>query len=386
MSENEERMSQTMRIDLIPDIPAEPVDGQKRVVISSAPPSERRRRPEPIPAGGDSHYQELLQSVYDAALITDMTGRVVDVNIRAIEKFMIERGQLCGLNVVNLISGADGLLVERLAENLKNERYIVIEAYCARGDDTFFPAEITVNMLNLDEMHLAFFVRDITQRRQAEEMLRTEHTAILNASNGIAVADAGGKLEYANPAVAVMWGYASQDDLLGEPVHVLLADSDAFSDMLDQVLSDYATRTLETRAKKLSGEEFYLQVAAACNRNSDGEPVGVVLSFVDISDQKRAEDAEREADRHRVMFESLGAACHHLGQPATVLQANLGIMRKRLVTDDALVNELVKTSIEASESLGEILHRLNAVNEYKTTQYLDKPDGSDSPMNRILDI
>ena len=86
------------------------------------------------------------------------------------------------------------------------------------------------------------------------------------------------------------------------------------------------------------------------------------------------------------MLESLGAACHHLGQPATVLLANLGIMEKRLTSQDQLVNDLVKSSIEAAETLGDILHRLNTVNEYKTTQYLERTEDEDSPDNRILDI
>ena len=61
-------------------------------------------------------------------------------------------------------------------------------------------------------------------------------------------------------------------------------------------------------------------------------------------------------------------------------------MQTRIDGSDELMTELITTSIEASETLGDILHKLNTVNEYKTTQYLEKPDGSDSEDNRILDI
>ena len=111
-----------------------------------------------------------------------------------------------------------------------------------------------------------------------------------------------------------------------------------------------------------------------------------MFTFADIRDRRRAAEAEKEAERRRVMLESLGAACHHLGQPATVLLANLGIIQKRLDGAEDLVVELVKTSIDAAESLGSILHKLNTVNEYKTTQYLERRDGADSEENRILDI
>jgi hypothetical protein len=91
-------------------------------------------------------------------------------------------------------------------------------------------------------------------------------------------------------------------------------------------------------------------------------------------------------ERRRVMLESLGAACHHLGQPATILLANLGIMRNRLANADESVKELVETSAKAVERLGRILHRLNAVNEYKTTRYLEPTEGAGDGESRILDI
>jgi len=36
-----------------------------------------------------------------------------------------------------------------------------------------------------------------------------------------------------------------------------------------------------------------------------------------------------EAERQRVMFESIGAACHHLGQPVTVLSTYLQLMQRK---------------------------------------------------------
>ena len=139
------------------------------------------------------------------------------------------------------------------------------------------------------------------------------------------------------------------------------------------------------KARRPDGSDFDVQVSAACSRNSDGDLVGLVFSFVDISDRKRAEDAERESEQRRVMLESLGAACHHLGQPATVLLANLGVLRSHFADADDSLMELIQGSLDAVDRLGKILHKLNAVNEYKTTQYLDDGNGTGS-QSRILDI
>ena len=377
-----------MRIDLIPDIPAEPVSGrQKRVIISV--PARKLHKTVHKPAGSseDAKYQALLQSVYDAAIISDLDGKIVDVNIRALEFFAYSHADFTQLMVFDVISGSDESLLDTLRNNLESERFTLIQAYCIRSDGTFFPAEIAVNVLNLTEQLFCFFVRDVTLRKQAEEMLRTEHNALQNSGNGIAVANLEAALEYVNPAMAGMWGYENTESMSGLDIRALMSDRNVADQIVQAVLNEQQTWIGELKARKQGGSEFDVQVSAACNRNSDGEPVGLVFSIVDISDRKRAEVALREAERQRVMLESLGAACHHLGQPATVLLANLGIMQSKLGdSNDALVKELIESSISAADALGNILHKLNAVNEYKTMRYLDGEDGLDSGGNRILEI
>ena len=378
-------MSRTMRIDLIPDVPTDPVSARKERVLVTTSGRTRRLATRRAGKGDTRSYQALLESIYDAGLICNSEGRILDTNPRAIEFLLYGRDELRDMSVLDVISGADKSLVDALLENLRNERFTLIQAYCVRKNDTYFPAEIAVNLLELDEPRLCFFVRDITLRRQAEEMLRTEHNAIQNAGNGIAVADIDAGLEYVNPAVARMWGYASTDDLLGCDVRELLSDTDAASEMIGSVMGTGNTWTGEMRALRADGTEFDIQVSAVCNHNTDGETVGIVLSLLDISDRIRAEEAEKETERHRVMIESLGAACHHMGQPAAVLLANLELIQKKAAPDDAEVRDLVRLSVDAVKDLGDVLHKLNAVTEYKTMQYMAALD-ENSEEQRILEI
>jgi PAS domain S-box-containing protein len=178
--------SKTMRIDLIPDVDTDPVAARKERVVISRPGRTRRQEP-PSERGESNHYHALLESIYDAAIITDLTGRIVDVNVRAVEFFLFGREELLGMFVSDVISGADShSLIDTVIRNLESDRFTLIQAYCVRKNSTYFPAEISVNKLALAETRLCFFVRDITLRRKAEEMLRTEHNAIQNAGNGIA--------------------------------------------------------------------------------------------------------------------------------------------------------------------------------------------------------
>lgn len=380
------KLSQTMRIDLIPEVPQKPIKGKRKRVVVAAPTNRfRRSKAGDKSDSGVSHYQALLQSLYDAVIISNVDGVIVDANARATDFLLYTENDMLSMNISEVISGANESLMTQLCENLDDERFTLIEAYCSRSDGTFFPAEIAVNRLNVRGLHLCFFVRDITLRKQSEQMLMTEHNAIQNSSNGIAITDMNAELEYVNPAMHEMWGYTADGDILGYDIRGLFSDRTIVDEMMVAVAeSDARTWSGEMVAVRENGDMFHVQVSVSCNRNADGEEIGMVFSFADISDRKLAEETQRENERHRVMLESLGAACHHLGQPATVLLANLGIIQKRMDGSDDLIGELVNTSIEAAETLGDILHKLNTFNVYKTTQYLEKQDDSDE--NRILDI
>ncbi len=383
-----EKLSRTMRIDLIPSVPTEPTeDGHRRVVVSSGA-GQRNQLRLPLRQEQDappSRYHELLQSIYDAALITDMDGVITEVNARAVEFLQWSSEELAGVSVCDVISGADSSLVNAVVANLEKERYTLIQAYCVRKDGSLFPSEIAVNRIRVGEGNLCFFIRDITVRRQAEEMLRTEHNAIQNAANGIVIADLIANLEYVNPAFAEMLGYRSPETLVGAGIRDVLGEGEATEQMLADVLERGCTWTGELAVEKPTGETVELGVLATCNKNADGETVGIVFSFTDLSDRKLAEAAQRETERQRVMLESLGAACHHLGQPATVIMANLGLIQSRLKTSDKLIDGLVENCLDAAKRLGDVLHKLNEVNEYRTTRYLDGGE-DDAKGSMILDI
>ena len=63
--------------------------------------------------------------------------------------------------------------------SLQSNRFVLIQAFCQRADGSMFPAEISVNRLPLSgKLHLSFFIRDITIRKETEERLKTGYTAV----------------------------------------------------------------------------------------------------------------------------------------------------------------------------------------------------------------
>lgn len=104
-----------------------------------------------------------------------------------------------------------------------------------------------------------------------------------------------------------------------------------------------------------------------------------ILNSIEKVELRRTVDAQRnqlmEADRQRVMIESLGTACHHIGQPATVISAYLQMMQVQ--ETDAEMKEMITSCMEASDAMSGILQQLMHVSQYRTTPYL--PGNENSP-------
>lgn len=382
------RASQTMRIDISPDL-KETIRryDEKRGIMPR--PESPPKVPTPAmshSAIGDTDFQELFQSVYDGAIITTLSGRIVDANTRALDFLQYGRKEIINLNLTNVISGADANTISTLRTEIEKERFILIQAYCVRKDKILFPAEIAVNRVKIHRAnYLSCFIRDISWRRQAEELLRTVNKAIQNAATGIAIADLDGQIDYINQAGGKLLGEEKTDAIIGKNISDVITNQDAIVSMMRSVKK--GERWTGEIVNHIKNESLtHIQLAAAPNRDTDEQLIGMVLSFLDISDRIRAQEAETTAERQRVMVESLGAACHHLGQPATVLLASLELLARVKPSDKAMSNELLTSSIEAAESLRKMLHNLNDITEYRTKSYIEGQTPTGIAESRIIDV
>ncbi len=120
-----------------------------------------------------SDYQRLLQCIYDAVLITDSEGIVLECNQRAIDFLLYPENDILGRSISQFICGVDDAVMSSIRKNLRDQRYTLIEGACQRKDETVFPAEIAVNRLDLSESgRLSFFIRNISIRKRAQEALQ----------------------------------------------------------------------------------------------------------------------------------------------------------------------------------------------------------------------
>jgi two-component system sensor histidine kinase/response regulator len=85
-----------------------------------------------------------------------------------------------------------------------------------------------------------------------------------------------------------------------------------------------------------------------------------------------------DAERQRVMMESVGAACHHFGQPLTVMLSNLEALAETRNIEEPEEQQMLHHCLRAAKEMKTLLNKFREVHEYRTRPYLDDA--------KILDI
>jgi sigma-B regulation protein RsbU (phosphoserine phosphatase) len=317
MANEDDPFQATMRIDIPPDLleqmntPRPGVDPVKRHTHTTVIRIPGKKADASVIGGQD--FQELLQNIYDGALITDLNGGILSANIRAIQFLIYSKEELCKQNIIGLISGASEGLLQTILETLQNDRFVLIQACLMRKDGSYFPSEISVNRLHLTgKDYLSFFIRDITLRKEAEERLRTGYNAIQNAGSGIAIADISASLSYCNPAILKLLGVETPEETQGENIRTFMAEESRADDIVTTVLRGEPWSG-ELEMKRKDGSTFFVQASVAPNLNADGDLVGMVFSLLDISvlkqTQRQLEDyADQLKEKNAQMVNDLNMA------------------------------------------------------------------------------
>ena len=140
---------------------------------------EERKRVEDALRQSEEKYRTLLETSSDAVLMTDLQGHITYASRRAVEMHGSERAdELLGRNPLDFFAPEDHeKFLANLQRNTDEQALRNVEYVFLRRDGTRFAGESSAAMLRDVRGNPTGFVsiiRDITDRKQAEETLRVE--------------------------------------------------------------------------------------------------------------------------------------------------------------------------------------------------------------------
>ncbi len=299
------KYSQTARIELDDNLL---VPKTRKKVVLKTPKTKSKikvRPPLPQKLDLDFKYKEFVQILYDATLIAELSGRIVDANVRASKLLGFEHDELCNLTFFDLVNGADLNLMQTLADNLEHQRFTLIEGYCQRKDGTDFPSEIAVSKLKHKQvLYLCLFLRDVTIRKREKKKLaesEQKYRSFVQNVQGIAFHSQLDQTPvFMHGATEKLTGYIEEDFTSGKVRwHDIIHQEDraAYLEGMRQITTEPdCSIERDYRITRRDGRMVWVNECIQNVVDSTGTPEFLQGTIHDITDRKMAEEALKRAN------------------------------------------------------------------------------------------
>lgn len=213
--------------------------------------------------------------------------------------------------------------------------------------------------------------RDITERRLAEEALRTaeaKYRALVEQSlMGVFILQ-NDRLLYVNPKAADMMGYSQQEliDAASPFAFVHEQDRALVRDHLSR-LDPGRLRSVQLAARILRKDGEIVQVEAFCTVAELGNQRAVLCTVHDISDRVKLEEQLRQAQKMEAVGRLAGGIAHDFNNLLTAIRGNAELMSHRVRKDPAMASE-VDEILHAADRAASLTRQLLAFSRKQVLQ------------------
>jgi formate hydrogenlyase transcriptional activator len=146
-------------------------------------------------------FRTLVDHSNDAIEVVDLeTLRFMDANEKACSTLGYTREELLSLRVLDIDPGVTESSIETIREQWRKMGWLMLETVHRRKDGSTFPVEVSTRQVHVDRDYVVAIVRDITERKQAEERLREYERVVEGLEEIIMVVDRDYRYVIANRA------------------------------------------------------------------------------------------------------------------------------------------------------------------------------------------
>ncbi len=255
--------------------------------------SERKRLEEAL-RESEEMFRAISASALDAIILIDDAGKVAYWNPAAEKMLGYTKEDIIGKDLsTTIIPSAHREFYSKFRkqpfETTEHFQGTTFTLSALRKDGTEIPIELSVSLLMLEnKLHMLGLVRDVSERKKAEEALRQSektYKALINGMNDTAwVIDFDAHLIDVNDAAVRVMGYSREELLSMEPTNI---DSNLNKEQMKNLARNIPAnrlQTFETTHTTKDGREIPVEVSASVV-TYQGKPA--ILSIArDITERK----------------------------------------------------------------------------------------------------
>ena len=326
----------------------------------------------------EARFRDLFKNSPDAIFVEDLMGNVLDVNPAACRLHGIERKNLIGMNVLDLVPPSER---ERVSSNFPVEvkgEWKHKESFSLTADRRSVPVEISGTQIEyLGKPALLLQVRDITKRKEMEdelskhldrlEELVDERTAKLNAVNLklreeinerkvaeealraskdkysnlfqssndiIFIHDLDNNLLEVNQKAVDIFGYTKEEFLSLKLPQLRGPETDEQAGYANEKIEKDGSVVFETDFLKKNGELINAEASSSLLEIGGKKVVQAIIR--DITERKQLEEQLRQAQKMEAIGRLAGGVAHDFNNLLTVITGYSGLLMLDIAKNDPM--------------------------------------------------
>ncbi len=262
---------------------------------------EERKRTEKI-------FLDLFNATEEVVFLMDREGIILTANKNAAHLYGVPMERLPGRSIYDLIP------VDRVKSSKGKVKTVLETRKPVRfegklGEKVFENSLYPVLYDGSEVQRIAIYVRDITNRKMAEEAFaesEERYRTVIEHSNDAIAIILGDKIQYVNSRFVEIFGYDKPDDIIGNPVFLMVHPEDREKVMTinqQRQRGEPVPSRYEFKGLTKDGKVIYIEVSAT-SIVYRGTPVYLIY-LRDITERKAAEGVLRnERNKFRILSES----------------------------------------------------------------------------------